>query len=500
MPPENRQYTPMQRQPFHVTLTELSARLAILNVNDRQQKDPSGSIDGRSVIKQFEPSSGLISDFAKVFDVPLPDVLWAFSLIFSPSRDGSCVVASVLREKPQNQDPRRSLFTLYLMINKGSWSSNDKKYSQKWQDAVNSAINENMSDFSDLWSSLTQNCKKRIEDYVESAKRNMFGVMKEPKMQNPQLVQNCTKTFENIATLARSACPSGFYVALNQLLGRIKRDTGPDPEKDLASLTEECWKFLKKHGDDFQDLFACLPKRRTASEHTDSLGLRYPERARLFLQTIENFAKLPRAFNTYLKFRGVLVSSKSRLEIELLDYSLIAQGDGLPMLSISSVMGMISKLTTTNVEDAKDVVRDSEGNNPHCEIQMLEYMDKMKKKSGIWNVIGSSKRQCLACAGLLRESDFLFKESHGKAYFQQFISNGRWLRDNKEMRSAIEKLNAELSKSVRENNFEEQEKKMESVQKKYNEPDSPIRQDWSPDTIRNLDLSKECDLSHPENI
>ncbi|KAI8955916.1 hypothetical protein F4801DRAFT_599141 [Xylaria longipes] len=492
MPLEERQNTPTPTQPFHDTLRELLARLAILSVNDLQQKAPSGSINETSAIKKFEPSSGLISNFAKEFGVPLPDVLWAFSVIFSPSRAGDCVVATVLREQAREQDPTRSLFTLYLTINKGIWSSDDEKYSKKWQDAVNRAMSGTMPDFPDLWNSLTQNCKERIKGYAESAKQNVFGVTKEP---NDLLKISCMETLNDIAASASSAGPASFLVALDKLLKRMERDVDQNVAEVLALLTKKCWKFLKKYGDEFQKLFVQLPKLRTKpklrTEPTviNSLSLGHPERARYFLKTIENLAKLPRAFNTYLKFWGVLVSKESWFEIKFLPYPLHMPSNS----SVLAVMSNISKLTTSDMEDATKIVRKKRNHNPHCEIQMLQYMHKLEDKSGIWNVIGCSKRQCLACAELLRASDFLFKESHGKAYFQQLLSIEEWLKDNKDMQSAIKGLNQELVESVEECNSTKQTNK-------YVEPDSPICQDSSSSTIRNLHRPEERDLFHPRNI
>ncbi|KAH8157830.1 hypothetical protein CIB48_g10414, partial [Xylaria polymorpha] len=486
MPPENRQNTPGSTT-FHDTLTELLARLAILSINDSQQEPPSGSIHETSVIKQFEPSSRLISDFAEEFGIPLPDVLWAFSLIFSPSRAGNCVVASVLRQQPQDQDSKKSLFTLYLTINKGIWSHHDKEYSRKWQNGINLVMNGTMPDSSDLLRSVTQHCKKRMQGYAESVERTVLGIIKNPKKPNPLLKKSCEETSADIAAWAKSNKPTDFHVDLNNLLEKIGKDWSS--MNALTSLAEDCWKFLNNHGDEFKKLFAKLPKSSDVSIHNDSLGLKHPERARLFLKTIENFAKLPRAFSICLKFRNVLVSKKARFKIQLLDYSSITQVNRRRMPSITEVKSKVPDFTVTKVEEVEHAVMEKENQNPHCEIQLLQYFYG-KDISGVWNVIGCSKRQCLACSALLRASDFLFEESHGKAYFQQLLSIEEWLENNEDTKSGITNLNQKLVKS-----------KGYDVTKwtTHAEPDSPIGQDWSPSTLNNLYISGKRSLFHSEN-
>ncbi|KAI0454468.1 hypothetical protein F5B21DRAFT_524675 [Xylaria acuta] len=504
MSPEQRENTPIPTELFHDALTELLAKLAISSFNDPQQKPPSGSINKTSVIKQFESSSGLISDFAEEFGVSLPDVLWAFSLIFSPSRSGGYVVASVLGEQEQAQDTKKSLFTLYLTMNKGTWSSDDTKYREKWQDAVNCAVNGTMPDSSDLWSSLTQHCKERIESYAESVGETVLGVIKEPKEPNPSLKKSCTETRDDIAKWARLVKPTEFPVALKVLLENIEQDW--NYVDALTSLTEKCWEFLNDHGDNFQDLFAKLPERSSAPIYIGPVRWTHGGRARLFLKTIENFAKLPRAWMTCLKFLNVLVSKKALFKIQLLPYLSIKQANKhaqanchgranrsrmLLDSSIIAVKSKISQLTKPNVLEAEEIIMERKNHNPRCEIQLLQYFYH-KDKPGVWNVIGCSKRQCLACSALLRASDFLFEEGHGKAYFQQLLSIEGWLENDKDMASAITTLNQELTKTITEYNL---------IKKtRYVEPDSPICQDWSPNTLRNLHISEERNLFRPKNI
>ncbi|KAI0908392.1 hypothetical protein F4823DRAFT_563867 [Ustulina deusta] len=112
-PEPTRQSPPTQS--FRDILIELSDAFAILSVDHPRQMSPSGTIDNSSGIKQFERSSKF--DLIEEIGVPLPDILWVFALIFSPSRGGAHIVASVPREQPPELDDTKSLFTLYLTTN-----------------------------------------------------------------------------------------------------------------------------------------------------------------------------------------------------------------------------------------------------------------------------------------------------------------------------------------------------------------------------------------------
>ncbi|KAI0485636.1 hypothetical protein F4859DRAFT_528594 [Xylaria cf. heliscus] len=484
---ENSQDTPTQIESFHDTLTELLSRLAFVNVDDIQQKTPSGSINEPSDIRQFQTSSGLISDFAEVFGIPLPDVLWAFSLIFSLSRCGSYVVASVLREQPQDQDPEKSLFILYLTINKGTWRPSDEAYKTKWQVAVDSNINETMPSFPDLWSTVTQKCRKRITDYAKQVNEKSGAIIKGLEESEQFLLKSCRGTSNGSSTAALSTVPTLFPIFPESLFEEIKQHLAETSKVGVSKLlTEECWNFLNEHGDPFQKLFAHQPANSSAPE------------VKLSLKTIENFAKLPRALCTYLKFREVLISRGARLRIELLHYS--HNSDHGPFnASMEAVKSKISKLTSRNVTKIIEDIEKKRKHPPHCEIQMLQYFDEDKDKSGVWNVIGCSKRQCLACAKLLRASDFLFKESHGKAYFQQLLSIETWLEGNAKRNSAITALNQELAESInRKRNLRIQTNKEKGpTEKGYIEPDSPIRQDYRLSTLRKLHLFDSINHGQP---
>ncbi len=99
------------------------------------------------------------------------------------------------------------------------------------------------------------------------------------------------------------------------------------------------------------------------------------------------------------------------------------QGDGTPGKNyLDPVLGSINALGKPIVEreGAGDIVREQIDYGPHCEIQMLRSLNK--GRAGIWNVMGCNKRPCFACARMPQASDFLFEQSHGTAYRQNFLS------------------------------------------------------------------------------
>ncbi|KAI1422790.1 hypothetical protein F5Y12DRAFT_596575 [Xylaria sp. FL1777] len=441
----------------HETLIELSAALTILDVIQPQQESASGNITEDSVFEKFASSSDL--SFANNIGVDLPDILWAVALIFSRSRGGEHVVASVLREQPQKEDRTKSFFTLYLTTNARFWSKGDRAYRWKWQNAVN--CDANPLDFkSALWMELTRCCSERITGYTEQA----------------------LKCFEGI----RDEDLQGSDAWIREFLEHVKGELGKGPwnEKFVRSLVEDCWdKFPKENGDQFDAWYTRLREEVAPLERRTSSGPVYPDKKLIMLRNLTNLMKVPRAYRIFAKFQNTLVSKGARLEIKLLRGPGVRYSEEIEAAIDKLANEQNHRMSESEVKEAKAKVRWHV--QPHCEIQMLQYFPPSvpspvpsSEREDVWNVMGCSKRPCFACAKILRASGFLFKESHGKAYRQFFLSAEKWLTDDSKMKAAVEELKEKAVKRVRE--YEPKSTKMD-------EPDSPLLSDWKFDTLQTLE-------------
>ncbi|KAJ8128764.1 hypothetical protein O1611_g4868 [Lasiodiplodia mahajangana] len=438
------QYEDTPSQPFLDVLTELSAGLAILSVIQRQQEAPPGTIS-ENPVRRFNSASE--SEFVDKIQVPLPDLLWAFSLLFSPSREWPHVVASVLREEPQNQ------FTLYLANNRGSRSPEEEEYSNKWQKAVNS------DDKTDLWPELAGTCTKRLESYT--------GIN---TISADAISEQFCKEIRDFATRASPGEPTGFPSALMNL---IEKDLVPKLGNKASStpLADKCWQFLRDHGDQFNEMFAQLPRWPSYRDADLPLSA-HPTQLTLlsFRKAIENLAKLPRALSIFNEFRDALVSKGARFEIKLIPAPDTngAPGPSKAIKAIKTLTAPLEKsglIASHKVKEAIGIASRQQDRKPHCEIQMVQYFDQNQaERAGTWNVMGSSKRPCFACASLLRCSDFLFKESHGKAYPQHFQPAVKWFENNPNMKSAIRALKEDVV--MRINSYKR------ALKQEYEVPDS----------------------------
>ncbi|KAI0433232.1 hypothetical protein F5Y09DRAFT_338835 [Xylaria sp. FL1042] len=458
------------QESFHHALVELSAALALLSVIQPQLEPPAGTIettDGKSNVKQFERPVGF--DFTERAGVELPEILWAFAVIFSPSRDGKHVVASVLREEPQENDESKSLFTLYLTKNGGIWSGDDEQYRDRWQDAVNNKISS--LDFSSgLWAELINFCICRAKEYVKHAKNCFKGIPEDEKRREELLKEICGKELQE--------SNPGIIELLKNINGEIKCSRS---QQGPRKFIEECWGKLSSgdNVDQFAKLLERLRSDNASPETGRSSKPEHPDRRLSLFKCVDNLAKLPRAFRTFSKFQSRLVSNGAQLRIELLSN---------PEQSyFNEVRSAIDRLaneqrsgpTEVNAQNVKKIkarqVRKAKENigrslEPHCEIQMLQHF-QTSERTGVWNVMGCSKRPCFACAKLLEASGFLFKESHGKAYHHYFLSAKEWLESNKEMKPAIEDLRRDVVGRVRAY------REGKGTKIGYQEPDSPVFQD-----------------------
>ncbi|KAI0539342.1 hypothetical protein GGR58DRAFT_464698 [Xylaria digitata] len=421
-------------QPFRDTLVELSAGLAILGKAQCQQKSPSGIMEG-GLIKKFDRL-----DLIEKTGISLPEILWAFALIFSPSRNGKHVVASVLREETQKQEPEKPLFTIYLAANskecRETWTPT---YNKKWENAVNHPTSTPLDFSSNLWRELTRTCIKRIKDYMKLAKKQFRG-------------EKGKNTLQEIKTWLPSESSSEFAIELISLLEKIKEtiENNPYNEGDLRSLVQDCWEITlsEKNKKKFEATYENL---KCDSTHPTRPPSHKP------LDRIQDLAKLPRAFKIFAKFQNILVLNEARLDIE--EIPEITEHDHiLPAVDgdhTNLIQKAINNLASQNpkvkrLEDLKALVGTRKTGHLHCEVKMLQHIDQCREEErvGIWNVIGCSKRPCYTCAKLIEASGFLYKESHGKAYYQQFGSVGGWLEGNPRMKEAIEELKVEVVTSV----------------------------------------------------
>ncbi|KAI3327683.1 hypothetical protein HD806DRAFT_531020 [Xylariaceae sp. AK1471] len=470
-------------------MIELEAGLAILSVFQQQQKAPDDIPGKPSTIQQFGDAPAF--DFTKETGIRLLDVLWALSIIFSPSRTGKYVVASVLRRQPLGQDSAKSLFTLYLTTNEGSWPPDIGNYSKMWQEAVNCTLKETVLDYSsDLWQQLTCFCGDRTTGYRDLAKSNVLGKRRNPKgglntsqekrRENDQ--NESQASFESHETFNDFDCwrPTGslvtIYEDLKNLLLEIKNEleSGTNDKSSHIRTIEKCWQFTHKNGDRLPKLQEALVERN---------DFQYPERARLFLKTIENLGKLARAFHFFDKFRKALILQHARFEIKFIDSPKMANRE----VTLSDddyykeVHKRINELTRSNSLKAVTTARAHEtirklersSSKPHCEIQMLQYVDTLmdSEKSGTWKAIGCSKSPCFSCARLIEHSDFICDKSHDKVYFQSFKSVEGWL-SNSNMRFAVRALKNNVLRRIKK-----------PWEKMYYNPDSPTFQDSRSSTL-----------------
>ncbi|KAI0972944.1 hypothetical protein F4678DRAFT_478186 [Xylaria arbuscula] len=494
-PARTRQLPPTQH--FRDTLVELSAALAILSEVQPQQIWPSGKKD-EAVSEQFEPPSQIEPN--DKFGVPLSDLLWSFALIFSPSRCGIHVVASVLREQPQADDETKSLFTVYLTSNESSWKDADTTYQQMWQYGVD-RTKSLPGPTNILWQRLTKNCTDRIQGYADTAQRSMLG-KKEEYEGSSFLKSECESTHTDFDTWAHHQNAPRFAIALNELLGTIRSELKSELNPDrLPELTKKVWHFQKQHGDQFEELFGCLEERTAKAVDGDvivklqgiehNLKLKYPSRARLFLKCIENLAKVPRAFFLYLRFRAILESTGAKLKIVLLSAKKLHvpvsanQNAGLVKRAIDMLARQQnSRISTTDLEKIKKKVDDQKDCYLHCEIQLLQHFFSLSEREGMWNVLGCSKRPCFACSRLLQASPFAPGQSHGKAYNQNLAFGEKWFEGQEGMPQALQNLKDEAVESVL--NRGTRETNTVRTRKRFDEPDSPTRQDWGSELLNGL--------------
>ncbi|KAK5635113.1 hypothetical protein RRF57_010825 [Xylaria bambusicola] len=438
---------------LHGTLVELSAALAILEAVEPQQESP-GSIRYRTLeVEQFDSASK--GSFREGFDIKLSDILWAFAVIFSKSRTGKHVVASVLREQTQEDDNSKSVFTLFLTTNDGFWPDEYEEYKRRWEKTVNCEKTP-LGFPSALWKYLTDFCSDRISDYAEQARKCVLGIPRDEYAPTTNLKEECNKTFDDIEKWSHG---------IHKLLIELKEDLSKR-SWNKAVLVNKSWKALLALSDNSGRFQHLIYDRQC------------PDRCDLILKCVENLAKVRKAYLIFAKFQKILLQKGAQLKIELLGKTYASEAKAAVDRLISDQKG--DKMRKY-IDQAKKAIKGQKGTPPHCEIQMLVHFSRADKK-GVWNLIGCSKRPCYACAHLIKASDFLFSESHGKAYHQYFLSIENWLEyeGNGEIKAAIKELRKKAVESVRRYRTGER-------LCFHAEPDSPTFQHWRFEGLRKLD-------------
>ncbi|KAI1364706.1 hypothetical protein F5Y08DRAFT_353380 [Xylaria arbuscula] len=450
------QLQPTHQEPFHDTLIELSAALAILQKAKPQLKDPGYPRYTRSPIRQLGCSPRF--DIAAESGVDLSEILLAFALVFSKSRKGGHVVASVIREQPLKEDASRSLVTVYLTTNNGYWPENYEEYRKKWENSLND-YQAQLSYSGDMWESLIDFCNLRMAEYVENAKDPLLGIRE--KSQKRELGQDHKKVLDKLKKW------DDVETFLSKVQHLLAHRPGHNHRELLLNARNILLKFSEKQ-DSFDTLHGCP---------SQSAG-------RLIYKCIDNLAKIRRAYLIIARVQRTLTSRGARLKIEFLG-STYAQKVG------EVIDELVSRHKDTRLEryaaEAKSLVKPQETTSPHCEIQMLQHFSTADR-NGVWNMIGCSKRPCYVCAGLLEASDFTFHESHGKAYYQYFLSAEKWLHDEPGMIQAIQEMRDEAVRRVKGYTAGNQNHKNVA-------PDSPVLQAQHLKNLRRLEISPQPDAN-----
>ncbi|KAI0503157.1 hypothetical protein F5B22DRAFT_662309 [Xylaria bambusicola] len=440
---------------FHGTLVELSAALAILEAVEPQRESSDSTGYDLLEVKQFESASK--ADFKKDFNMKLQEVLWAFAVMFSKSRTRKHVVASVLREQTQEDDNSKSLFTLYLTTNRGFWPNEYDEHKRKLENAAN-CDKTPPSLLGALWDDLTDFCFDRIEEYAEQARKCFLGIPTGEYEPTIGLESECKKTFDDI----KGWCPNVY-----ELLIELRRDLSKD-SWDQAELVNKSWEALLALSKN-SSRFPVLRSHRQCAKRRD-----------LILKSVENLAKVRKAYLIFAKFGKTLRQKGAHLKIELLGKTYESEAEDAIDRLISDQNDDEMRKSTERVKKA---IKGQKGTLPHCEIQMLMYFSRADKK-GVWNLIGCSKRPCYACSHLLAASGFLSSKSHGKAYHQYFSSIENWLEceGNEASKAAIKELRRKVVESIQ--GYGERKHFIP-----YTEPDSPVFQDWLSEDLEDLNIT-----------
>ncbi|KAI1078563.1 hypothetical protein F5B20DRAFT_582190 [Whalleya microplaca] len=401
---------------FTDLVTNMSACLAILSVSGQQTFTEPTSTPLQ--LTRFEPHSNV--DFQRSTGVALNEILYAFALIFSATRFSKDVTATLLQENPNHGFHNRPQFTLYVARNSGLWNDdkNFNKHKKQWEEWTNNKDFHISFDFNNfVWKAMWFSCRLRIYSYSDTARDNTQDLRTYDAFQE-------WKSDNEI-----------FSSDLNDLLKVMRKTLGSKPcqETESQDLVQRCWNLLDVHGRAFDAL------RLGLQSHKPGISIpafTKPHLADCYLKSIENFAKLPRAFHNYVRFRSSLVNLEATFKIKPISppkpsvstqrhtssTSEIPKASGVaPTSEVMERMVELSKTYTISSEltqKAKDEThKPREESYPHCEIQVLYRLENLGvlTKAGMWKLIGCSKRPCYSCDRMIKwGSEFQADQSHEK--------------------------------------------------------------------------------------
>ncbi|KAF2968452.1 hypothetical protein GQX73_g5073 [Xylaria multiplex] len=372
---------PEPTQPFRDTLVELSAGLAILGEVRCQQKDPSGIMEG-ALIKKFDRF-----DLIEKIGISLPMILWAFALIFSPSRNGKHVVASVLREETPKQEPEKCIFTIYLAANnKECWQTLTLAYKKKWENAVNHPTSTPLDFSSDLWQELTHTCIERIKGYMKLAKKQFLG-------------KKGKSTLQEFETRLSSEPSPEFAIKLVSLLKKtketiVKLEKNLYNESDLRFLVQYCWEITLSENN--RKEFEAQYKHLQCDSTPPSPKPGHYKQIERMLDCIQDLAKLPLAFKVFAKLQDILVLNKAWLRIEEISkitenghiFTTVDDGDYTSLIQNAINNLATKKLGAKRLEDLKALV----GTRKTGQLHLIEYATtRTMNSAGVIRADGDAK-------------------------------------------------------------------------------------------------------------